>query len=137
LKYLLDTNVISQSSKPNPDADVARWIGTIAKAESAISAITIQEIRAGLELMPAGKRRQGFELWLENNVLPSFSGRILSVDAEVADVCGRLVADVRKQGHEPDLSDALIAATAKVHGLRIATLNRKHFKWFNVLLVNF
>lgn len=87
--------------------------------------------------MPVGRRRQSFKLWLENKVLPSFSGRILNVDAEVADVCGRLVAIVRKQGHEPDLSDALIAAIAKVHGLHIATLNRKHFKWFNVPLVNF
>jgi len=69
LKYLLDTDVVSQGSKPTPDADVTRWISTITKADAAISVITIQEIRSGLELMPSGKRRLGFELWLENSVL--------------------------------------------------------------------
>ena len=137
MKYLLDTDVVSQGSKPTPDADVTRWISTITKADAAISVITIQEIRSGLELMPSGKRRLGFELWLENSVLPSFSGQILNIDAEIADVCGRIVASARKQGHEPDMGDALIAATAKVHGLQVATRNRKHFKWLNVLTVDF
>ena len=103
----------------------------------ALSAMSIHEIRQGIELVDVGAKRKAIEIWLQDFVLRQFAGRILPVDVAVADVSARLVVAAKKEGHTAELADALIAATAKVHGLRIATLNSKHFEWLDVDLVKF
>jgi predicted nucleic acid-binding protein len=77
------------------------------------------------------------EAWLEEDLLRGFADRILAVDAVVADFCGRLIVEAIGQGHTPGLGDVLIAATARVHGLQVATLNRQHFERLGVELVKF
>jgi toxin FitB len=113
------------------------WLRTISEDDLCLSAITIQEVRTGAESMPHGRRRKAVEAWLEDDLLRGFSDRILAVDAAIADLCGHLIVEVIGQGHTPALGDALIAATAKVHGLRVATLNRKHFEKLGVEIVEF
>jgi len=137
LKYLLDTDVISQRTKTQPDPKVMAWLRTISEDDLRLSAITLQEIRTGAESMPAGRKRRAVEAWLEDDLLLGFADRTLAVDAAVADLCGRLIVEAINRGHRPTLGDALIAATAKVHGLKVATLNRKHFEWLGVGLVEF
>jgi toxin FitB len=137
LKYLLDTDVLSQRIKMQPVAEVVAWLRSVPEDEIGLSAITIQEVRTGAELMPAGQKRRAVEAWLEQDLLRGFADRILAVDASVADFCGRLIVEAIGQGHPPGLGDALIAATAKVHRLKVATLNRKHFKRLGVELVEF
>jgi predicted nucleic acid-binding protein len=137
LKYLLDTDVISQVPKQRPHPRVMAWMLRIRADEMRLSAITIQEVRYGAEMMDAGRRRREVEAWLERDLLVGFAGRIIVVDAAVADECGRLIVAAKKQHHNPSLDDALIAATARVHGLKIATLNRKHFQKLDVGLVDF
>lgn len=66
-----------------------------------------------------------------------FAGRILPVTAEIAELSGRLIAETKKAAHMAETADALIAATARVHGLKIATLDRNHFEWLGVELVAF
>lgn len=135
--FLLDTNIVSQRPKLKPNPAVMAWLSSTNEADLRISAITIQEIRLGIERLDAGRRRREIEQWLEGDLLARFAGRILPVDAVVADQCGRLIAAANERKHNPDLGDALIAATAVVHGLQVATLNRKHFEPLGVALVHF
>jgi predicted nucleic acid-binding protein len=138
LKYLLDTNVLSQRPKPQPHPKAMAWLLSTPAEEMRISAITIQEVRYGAESMDPGPIRREVELWLENDLLIGFADRILPVDAKVADECGRLIVAAKKTRHpNPSLDDALIAATARVHGLQLATLNRSHFDQLAVDLVQF
>jgi predicted nucleic acid-binding protein len=99
--------------------------------------MTIQEVRAGIELMPAGAKRRTVERWLLTDLIEGFAGRVLPVEIAIADECGRLVVVARRLGHTPDLGDTLIAATANVAALKLATLNRKRFERLGVELVEF
>jgi toxin FitB len=137
LKYLLDTDVVSQRVKTQPVQAVMKWLQSVAESDLRLSAITIHEVRAGAESMPHGQKRRAVEHWLERDLLIGFADRILAVDSVVADFCGRLTVEAIQQGHTPSLDDALIAATVRVHGLSLATLNRRHFKWLGVELVEF
>jgi predicted nucleic acid-binding protein len=113
------------------------WLSQVHQEDMWTSAVTIQEIRFGAETMDAGRRRSEIEAWLNDDLLITFASKILPVDAAVADQCGRMIAAAKKAKHNPDLADALIAATAVVHGLKIATLNRKDFEKLGVKLVTF
>jgi predicted nucleic acid-binding protein len=135
LKYLVDTNVLSQATKAVPDSLVDRWWKQRVAGDLALSAVTIHEIRLGLELMQTGRRRLQLESWFLSEVLGKFEGRILPVDSTVADASGRLLSQLKLSGRMAELGDVLIAATALVHGLRIATLNRAHFEGLGVELV--
>jgi predicted nucleic acid-binding protein len=116
---------------------VSTWLRQVHEEDTFLSAITIQEARFGLANMPPGAKHDAVQRWLENYVLVNFRERILPVDAAVADVCGRLMFRAKQQKHTASLADALIAATAIVHGLSVATLNVKHFKPLGVQLVKF
>ena len=135
MKYLVDTNVLSQATKAVPDSLVDRWWKQREAGDLLLSAVTIHEIRLGLELMQTGRRRLQLESWFLSEVLGKFEGRILPVDSTVADASGRLLSQLKLSGRMAELGDVLIAATALVHGLRIATLNRKHFEGLGVELV--
>lgn len=102
-----------------------------------LSAIVFQELRFGIEMLPPGKKRDGLEEWLEIRLRGEFAGRILPVTVEIAELSGRLIADTKKDSHTAEAGDALIAATAQVHGLHVATLNRNHFERLGVELVEY
>lgn len=137
MKYLLDTDVLSQTTKAKPHIGVMTWLRERQESDLCLSAITIEEIRFGLELLPKGKRRRELESWLEDRVLRRFSGRILPVEERVADKCGKVFAAAKLAGDNLDMGDVLIAATASVHNLKVVTLNRKHFERLGVELVTF
>jgi predicted nucleic acid-binding protein len=113
------------------------WLQGIALDDIAISVMTIEEVRAGVEVMPSGAKREMILRWLDSDVLSGLSGRILPVDEATADECGRLIASARRNGRSTTLGDALIASTARVRGLRLATLNKRHFEGLGVELVDF
>ena len=130
--YLLDTNVISELRKgKKADRKVRSWAGTIAPSRFFISAISILEIETGVLLIERRDRRQGAMLrsWMEGHVLPTFSGRILAVDTAVARQCAALHVPDRRSDR-----DALIAATALVHGMTVATRNVDDFASTGVAL---
>ena len=102
-----------------------------------LSTIVFQEARFGIEMLPAGIKRDRLEEWLEVRLRGEFAGRILPVTVEIAELSGRLIADEKKASHTADVADTLIAATALVHGLQVATLNRNHFERLGVELVKF
>ncbi len=97
----------------------------------------IEEIREGIELLPEGQRKRALDLWLREELMPRFESRILPVDSDVADRCGRIVARCKASGFNPDAMEALIAATAITHGLTMVTLNRRHFEELGVQQVSF
>ena len=137
MSFLLDTSVLSEYTKPKPHPGLHAWLGGVDPSSLSLSTITVFEIRVGIELMPNGKRKRLLALWLEVDVPEAYGGRILPVDNEVADRAGRLVAAARSKGWNDLEMDALIAATALVHGMKVVTLNRKHFERLGVELVKF
>ena len=137
MTFLLDTSVVSQTAKVQPHGGVAQWWGQRRESELVISAVTVHELRYGIELLDEGARRRYLEAWLTDQVVPDFAGRILCVDKTVADLSGRLLARKKKDKQTAQVNDIMIAATAIVHGLQVATLNWKHFEGLDVELVEF
>ena len=136
MNYLLDTNVVSELRKigdGKADARVAAWVDTEDAESFFISAITILELERGVLGIQRRDAAQGARLraWLDNHVRPEFAGRILPIDDQIATRCAHM--------HIPDRRnevDALIAATALVHGLTVATRNVRDFEGTGVVVVN-
>ena len=136
MMFVLDTNVVSELRKARlgkADSNVTAWAESVDASDLFVSAITIMELELGVLSVERRDATQGAMLrsWLEQQVLPEFAGRTLSVDIAVAQRCARL--------HVPDKRgerDALIAATALVHGMTVVTRNIADFKPTGVSLIN-
>lgn len=132
--FLLDTNVVSELRRTRQaNGNVVAWVARRSVDSQFTSAMVLYELELGVQLMERRDRRQGAALrgWLDRNVVPSFAGRILPVDAAVARCCAGL--------HVPDpqpVRDSLIAATALVHGLTIVTRNVGDFAATGVSTLN-
>lgn len=136
MNFLLDTNVISEWTKPRPDSGVVAWLAEADEDRVFISVITIAELRHGIERLPAGRRRQWLDAWLTEQVPLRFEERLLAVDAETANVWGRVMAQGRAAGRPPGTMDAFIAATVMRHNMTLVTHNVSDFEPFGVRLVN-
>ena len=136
MMYVLDTNVVSELRKVRAgkaDPNVAAWAESVDAADLFVSVITIMELELGVLSIERKDATQGAVLraWLEQQVLSEFSGRTLPIDTAVAQRCARL--------HIPDKRgerDALIAATALVHGMAVVTRNVVDFQPTGVTLLN-
>lgn len=136
MRYLLDTNVISEATKELAEPVVSRWLSHIAPGDAFISVVTVAELRAGAELMPAGARRRRFEHWIEHEILIRFRHQIVEVDLDVAEAFGVLLARDRMGGRSTSPLDLLIAATASARALAVATRNIRDFAHLDIELVN-
>lgn len=123
--YLLDTNVISELRKPHADNRVKAWASEVLRASLFLSVITVLELETGVLRIERRDRKQGAALrrWLDGQVLPAFADRVLPVDTAVALQRARLHVPNRMSD-----GDALIAATALVHGLIVVTRNTPDFE---------
>ncbi|QYA15990.1 type II toxin-antitoxin system VapC family toxin [Rhizobium sp. AB2/73] len=136
MKYLLDTNVVSELRKVGDgkaDANVTQWVASQDASELFISAITILEIERGILSVQRRDASQGARLreWMDSRVRPEFVDRILPIDDAVATRCAHLhIPDRRNE------ADALIASTALVHGLTVVTRNIKDFDGTGVIIVD-
>jgi len=128
MSFLLDTNVISEPMKQQPNKGALAWLAGVNEDTVLLSVVTITELRYGIERLAAGRRRRRLDEWLREELTARFAGRILPVDLEVADACGRLVARNESLGRPIEPRDAFIAATAEVHGLTLVTRNAIDFK---------
>ena len=131
--YLLDTNVVSELRKPKADRRVKTWAQSLPAASFYISAICILELEIGILLLERRDQKQGGVLrsWMDEHVIPAFLGRILAIDAAVAQRCAAL----HVPNPRPD-RDALIAATALVHDMTVVTRNVSHFQTMGAAVLN-
>lgn len=128
MSFLLDTNVVSEWIKPQPNPGVIDWLTRVEENEIFLSVVSVTELRYGIERMPAGSRRKRLDQWLVDELLPRFDGRIIPVDLTVADACGKLIARSEALGRPIEPRDAFIAATAEVYGMSLVTRNASDFQ---------
>jgi toxin FitB len=136
MRFLLDTNVLSEGAKPRPDPGVVTWLGGQSPVDLAISALTLGEIRRGVDLLDPGARRDRLESWLAVDLPRQFPGRVLPVDHEVSVEWGRLSAEARRSGRHLPLVDGLLVATARVHGLVLVTRNERDCTGWGATILN-
>jgi len=133
---VLDTNVISELWKAEPNPNVLVWIDAQAIETLYLSAITVAELRYGLATMPKGKRRTIYQERLANEVLPLFAGRVLSFDLDTSQAYADLMARARAGGKAISKEDGYIAATAAAHGLMVATRDTSPFEAAELNTIN-
>ena len=127
MKFLVDTNVVSEWVKPLPNPGVVGWLAQIDEDLVFLSVVSLTELRYGIERMPKGRRHKRLTAWLENELPARFEGRILTIDPAIADTCGKLVARSEAMGQPIEAMDAFLAATAEVHQLTLVSRNTAHF----------
>jgi len=133
---LLDTNVISEPQRLKPNARVLEWIDAQALETLYLSAITVAELRAGIALLPAGKRRDSLHDNLEKRLLPMFANRVLSFDLACTKAYAELMAKSRAAGLALETADAFTAAIALANGFAVATRDTRPFETAGVDVIN-
>ncbi len=134
--FLLDTNVPSEQTRPQPEPRLSSWFEAQPETSLFLSVITIGELRQGIVLRPEGKRRSELERWLQFALLPRFNGRVLPVTQRVTERWGVLNASRRLAGLPLEIADGLIAATALEHDLILVTHNVRDFAQIGLTLLN-
>ncbi len=132
MKYLVDANVLSELTKPFPERRVVEWLRAH-EQDIAVDPIVLGELRFGIRLLPKGKKRTALERWFDGGVQRL---HCLAWDAETGLKWAGLLARLRTAGRAMPVKDSLIAATALVHGLAVATRNRSNFEPAGVRLVD-
>ena len=132
MKFLVDSNVLSEPTKPAPETRVVEWLRTH-EHEFAVSPIILGELEYGILLLPASRRRTRLEQWFAAGVQRM---RVLAFDTAVAAQWARLLAKLKKRGQAMPIKDSLIAATALAHGLTVATRNATDFHHAGVMVEN-
>lgn len=133
---LLDTNVISEPLRREPEPRVIEWIDAQPLETLYLCAITVAELRAGIALLPAGKRRNALQANLEKRVLPLFAGRVLPFDIPCTPAYAALIARTRKEGIFIAAADGYIAAIAATNGFAVATRDTTPFEADGPAVIN-
>lgn len=133
MSYLLDTNIVSETVRRNPNKAVIAWLDQLPGEALYVSVLTLGEIRKGIEAVADRRRRERLRLWLDHELIAWFEGRVLSIDLAVADRWGRLLAEV---GRPVPTIDSLLAATALHHELRLVTRNSGDFEYPGLEVIN-
>jgi len=134
-RYLLDTNIISNVTKPAPSESLIEWMIGQSDDDLFISSLTVADIRRGILDMPRGKKRDRLDAWFVGPEGPQslFTGRVLPFDEQAALVWARLMSEGRAAGRPRSDLDMIIAAVAETNECMIVTDNEKHFPGLNVL----
>ena len=132
MKYLVDANVLSEPTKPSPDPRVVDWLRAH-EPDMAVNPVILGELRFGILILPTGKKRTALERWFDAG-----AGRLHCIpwDADTGLIWAELLARLRKAGKTMPIKDSLIAATALVHGLVVATRNRTDFEPAGVKMID-
>lgn len=136
MRVLLDTNVVSELIRPRPDAAVEAWTASCDPSDTFISVATVAELAKGIQRLPSGPRRTKLAIWFDAQIRGAYATRTIAVDLAVAERWGTLLAERELAGKAISAMDGLLAATALVHRLVIATRNTAHFTGTGVDLIN-
>lgn len=132
MTFLLDTCVLSEQTKPRADPGVQAWMKRELAAGVFVSSISLVEIEYGILSMPSGRRRSALDRWFHTQVIPMTRPGLVAVDEEIALRCAMILTEQPNT----EIPDALIAATALIHDLVVATRNVKHFQFDGLSVVN-
>ena len=133
---VLDTNVLSEPLKPKPNPAVLNWLDAQAPGTLYLTTINMAELQAGIEVMPAGRRRDALELAVSKQVFALFAGRVLSFDAKAAHTFSTAYASALAHGNRIGFADCAIAAIAIGNGFAVATRNVRDFKGTGITLID-
>ncbi|WP_037078292.1 type II toxin-antitoxin system VapC family toxin [Neorhizobium vignae] len=136
MRLLLDTNVLSEVTKPRPEAHVLEWLDGLDEDRAFISVVSIAEIRRGVALMDTGRKRDALAEWLARDLPHRFEHRVIPVDEPVALAWGDLMGLAKRSGRGLASMDGLIAATAIAHDLTLVTRNTKDFEGFGIEIID-
>ncbi len=135
MRYLLDTNIISNATKPTPSQPLIEWMEEQVDEDLFISTLSLAEIRRGVLEKSAGKKRRQLEEWFHGPEGPQalFRGRVLAFDENAALIWARLMSEGTAAGRPRSAFDMVIAAIAEVNDCVVVTDNEKHFPGVNIL----
>lgn len=136
MNLLLDTNVLSEVRRPEPEPRVIAWLDAVDEDRAFISVASIAELRRGIALMDDGRRREALTAWLAEDLPARFAGRILPIDPAIARRWGDLMAHARRSGFALSVMDGFFAATALDRDFVLATRNTRAFAPLGVSLLN-
>lgn len=125
--FLLDTNVPSELTRPQSDPHVEEWLDAVDDERLFLSVVSLGEMLKGLTVLPASKRRQELQLWIDGTLRPWFAGRMLPITERISERWGVLAGECQLRGRGLSVADGLIVATAMEHGLTVATRNVRDF----------
>ena len=134
LNFLLDTNAVSELLKPKPNPGLIGWMDATDEDRIFLSVVSLAELRYGVERLPEGKHRSRLEQWLREELPLRFEGRVLPVDAVIADAWGRTVSRYEAAGRPIGVRDAFLAATAEMHQMTLVTRNVSDFALLKMVL---
>lgn len=136
MRYLFDTNIVSELIARRPEERVVRWIDSVDPNSVFLSVITIGEIRKGIEKLPPSPRKDAVQRWLVEDLPTRFDSRILELEVEAMLIWGSLAARLEKEGRKMPAMDALLADLALRHGLCLVTRNEDDFKHTGIEVFN-
>ena len=134
MNFLLDTDAISEWVKPRPNPGLTGWMESADEDRIFLSAVSLAELRYGVERMATGSRRSRLEAWLGHELPLRFEGRILPIDINVADAWGKIMSRSEAAGRPMGAMDGFLAATAEVRGLTLVTRNVADFPLLKAIL---
>jgi toxin FitB len=132
MNFLVDANVLSEATKPQPAPAVIDWL-RVHQRRLVVNPIVLGELEYGILLLPAGRRRTRLHKWFVDGTRKL---RVLEMDADTASVWAELLAELKRKGRAMPIKDSLIAATARQHRLAVATRNVSDYRYAGVALVN-
>ena len=136
MKYLLDTCLISELVKKEPNPSVVRWLDEQDEQKLFLSVLNLGELQKGISKLTDGTKKDELQAWVSLDLVERFTGRILEVDLETALSWGRLQGEAEQAGEKLPVMDSFIAATAAAHGLVVVTRNVKDMERCGVKVCN-
>lgn len=136
MRFLLDTCVISEFTRPKPEQKVITWLDAVNEENLFISVATIGEIQHGVDKLPSSTRKNDLIAWLNKDLINRFDQRIIPIDVSVMTIWGALMAQSEQQGKRMSVMDGMIAATALKENLTLVTRNVDDFETCGLRLVN-
>lgn len=136
MKYLLDTCLISELVKKEPNPAVVSWLDEQDEQTLFLSVLNLGELQKGISKLPEGAKRNELQAWVALDLVERFAGRILDIDLETSLCWGKLQGEAEQAGEKLPVMDSLIAATAAAHGLIVVTRNVKDIERCRVRVCN-